>query len=189
MNKVIAVDFDGTLCRSKWPDIGDENSGLIQWLIACQKNGDKIILFTCREGMLLRAALMWCTARGLKFDAVNENLPERIAQYGGDCRKISADIYLDDRAIGVYYPPRQSEFFVQGTDGLIMKADVELTSQESAESARPEGGKPPTLFPMKKGKTVLPVTDGIGYQYRPGKPRTFDRIRGAWRVLRGKAKA
>lgn len=27
----------------------------------------------------------------------NENLPERIAQYGGDCRKISADYYFDDK--------------------------------------------------------------------------------------------
>ncbi len=27
----------------------------------------------------------------------NENLPERIAQYDGDCRKISADYYFDDK--------------------------------------------------------------------------------------------
>jgi hypothetical protein len=31
------------------------------------------------------------------FDAYNENLPERIAEYGGDCRKISADFYVDDK--------------------------------------------------------------------------------------------
>ena len=73
MNKVIAVDFDGTLCQSKWPDIGEENTGLIEWLKECKKNGDKLILFTCREGMLLRAAIMWCLARDLEFDAVNDN--------------------------------------------------------------------------------------------------------------------
>ena len=80
MNKVIAVDFDGTICRSKWPDIGEANNGLIEWLKACRENGDKLILYTCREGDMLRAALMWCIARGLEFDAVNDNLPERIQQ-------------------------------------------------------------------------------------------------------------
>ena len=41
------------------------------------------------------------SARGLYFDAVNANLPERIAYFGGDCRKISADEYWDDRAVVV----------------------------------------------------------------------------------------
>ena len=31
------------------------------------------------------------------FDAVNENLPERIALYNNDCRKIGADYYIDDK--------------------------------------------------------------------------------------------
>ena len=31
------------------------------------------------------------------YDAVNENLPEIIERYGGDSRKIFADIYIDDR--------------------------------------------------------------------------------------------
>ena len=61
-----------------------------------------MILYTCREGDLLREAVDWCKAHGLEFDAVNENLPERIALYGGDCRKISADAYLDDLAIPVW---------------------------------------------------------------------------------------
>lgn len=25
MNKIIAVDFDGTLCHGNWPDIGEPN--------------------------------------------------------------------------------------------------------------------------------------------------------------------
>jgi hypothetical protein len=37
--------------------------------------------------------------RGLVFDAYNENLPELIERYGGDCRKISADFYADDKNI------------------------------------------------------------------------------------------
>ena len=35
------------------------------------------------------------------FDAVNSNLPEKIAEYGTDSPKISCDYYIDDRAVSV----------------------------------------------------------------------------------------
>ena len=41
----------------------------------------------------------WCKARGLTFDTVNANLPELIDLYKNDCRKINADIYIDDKAV------------------------------------------------------------------------------------------
>lgn len=97
--QVIAVDFDGTLCRSAWPEIGAPNGRLIGMLQSLRRRGVKLILWTCREGEMLDAAVGWCAERNLIFDAVNENLPERIAQYGGDCRKISADLYIDDKAL------------------------------------------------------------------------------------------
>lgn len=62
-----------------------------------QAKGNKLILFTCREGKPLEDAVEWCRNLGLVFDAVNENLPEGIAEYGSNCRKVYADIYLDDR--------------------------------------------------------------------------------------------
>jgi hypothetical protein len=40
----------------------------------------------------------WCKGQGLVFDEVNRNLRERIRTYKRDSRKISADIYIDDRA-------------------------------------------------------------------------------------------
>ena len=46
--KIIAVDFDGTLCYSNWPQLGDPNRGLIEYLIRCQNLGHKLILWTCR---------------------------------------------------------------------------------------------------------------------------------------------
>ena len=39
---------------------------------------------------------------GLDFDAVNENLPERIAEFGGH-KKISADFYIDDKNMEVWH--------------------------------------------------------------------------------------
>lgn len=179
MNKVIAVDFDGTLCENQWPEIGPENYGLIEWLKECRSNGDKVILFTCREDDLLDAAVKWCAERGLRFDAVNANLPERISRYGGDCRKISADIYLDDRAIGVFYPPKKSDFYVQGTVGIFMRAAVELnTDEERVKEEHKEGRALLRPMPMEG--------DMCGYQYIPPKKALSVRIREAWRALRGR---
>lgn len=99
--KTIAVDFDGCLCTNAWPGIGAPNTELIESLKRRRETGDKLILWTCREGALLDVALEWCRARGLAFDAANENLPEMVERYGGDCRKISADEYWDDKAVNV----------------------------------------------------------------------------------------
>ena len=95
--KVIATDFDGTLCEDKWPDIGEPNEEIIWYLREQQAAGAKIILWTCRVGEQLEEAVRWCYDQGLIFDAVNENLPERIAMFGTDPRKIGADEYIDDR--------------------------------------------------------------------------------------------
>lgn len=95
---VIAIDFDGTLCESSWPEIGEPRWPVIDAAVQRQKAGDKLILWTCREGQLLGEAVIWCANHGLRFDAVNDNLPERIAEYGNNPRKISADEYWDDRA-------------------------------------------------------------------------------------------
>lgn len=98
MRKVWAVDFDGTLCRNAWPDIGEPNIPLIEQLKLARQSGVAVILWTCREGEAQARAILWCAGFDLYFDAVNRNVPERIARYGADCRKISADVYIDDRA-------------------------------------------------------------------------------------------
>lgn len=95
---IIAVDFDGTLCESKYPEIGSPNIPLINGLIEKQAQGDKLILWTCRSGEPLSKAVEWCRGQGLTFDVVNENLPEMVQLWGNDSRKITADIYIDDRA-------------------------------------------------------------------------------------------
>lgn len=95
---IIAVDFDGTLCASAYPDIGAPNIPLIDLLIARRRNGCRVLLWTCRAGEQLEAAVAWCRMLGLEFDAVNENLPEINELFGGDGRKIYADVYLDNKS-------------------------------------------------------------------------------------------
>ena len=95
--KIIACDFDGTLCENAWPEIGEVKEDVVWYMKKHQAEGDKIILWTCRTGELLDAAVKWCEDQGLIFDAINENLPEIIETMGGDTRKIYADEYVDDK--------------------------------------------------------------------------------------------
>ena len=99
MRKVIAVDFDGTLFENAWPGIGAPRVNVIAAALREQQNGAALILWTCRIGEALRAALEACEAQGLHFDAVNDSLPEWKDSFDGDPRKIGATEYWDDRAV------------------------------------------------------------------------------------------
>lgn len=98
---VLAVDFDGTLCESKYPGIGYPRRDVIADVLLCSNMGIKVVLWTCREGERLQEALDWCENQGLVFDAVNDNIPERKAYYNNDPRKIGYDELWDDRAVNV----------------------------------------------------------------------------------------
>lgn len=104
MSKIIAIDFDGTLCANAYPKIGAPNTDIINRAKAEQSNGAKLILWTCRTGEYLRDAVSWCANYGLFFDAVNDNLPETADFYGGNTRKVAATEYWDDRAIPTEAP-------------------------------------------------------------------------------------
>ena len=99
MRKAIAIDFDGCLCENNWPEIGAPHMDVITAAIDEKNNGAALILWTCRVDEKLGEAVAWCERVGLVFDAVNDNLPERIAAYQNDCRKVNADEYWDDRAV------------------------------------------------------------------------------------------
>ena len=98
---IVAIDFDGTLVTDKYPEIGDANAAMVDVIKAHKLSGDKIVLWTCRNGEFLTEAIRWCETHGIDLDGVNANLPEIQEKYGGDTRKLSADIYYDDRAVRV----------------------------------------------------------------------------------------
>lgn len=106
MKRVIAVDFDGTLCENLFPKIGAPNTELIEQLIQEQENGTQIILWSCRSGRRLKEAVSWSKKQGLVFDYVNRNTPERIRAFKSDPRKVSADVYIDDRSAAFEYGKR-----------------------------------------------------------------------------------
>lgn len=95
--KVIAIDFDGTLWETDWPRLVRPILPVIEMAKARKAKGDKLILWTCREGPELDAAIEACREQGVEFDAVNDNLPEAKAEWGNNPRKVAADEYWDDK--------------------------------------------------------------------------------------------
>lgn len=99
---VIAVDFDGTIVQHRYPQIGKEIPFAIATLKKLQEEHHLLILWTVREGELLEEAVEFCRRRGLEFYAVNANHPdERIKEsQATPCRKLQADLYIDDCNVG-----------------------------------------------------------------------------------------
>lgn len=108
--KIIAVDFDGTLCEDQYPKIGAPNLEIIDYLKTEKQNGAKIILWTCRNGGLLADAVLWCEKQGIELDAANTNIPELLEAYHGiDSRKITATEYIDDKMCTKFKLPFKPE--------------------------------------------------------------------------------
>ncbi len=99
---VIAVDFDGTIVEHRYPAIGKEVPFAIATLKKLQAEGNLLILWTVREDELLDEAVEFCRKRGLEFYAVNANHPDEQPKpdMSAPCRKVRADMYIDDRNIG-----------------------------------------------------------------------------------------
>lgn len=98
---VYAIDFDGTLAETRFPEIIGPNKKMVAFVKTLKAAGHKIILWTSRSHADLENAVEWCQMQGLTFDAVNEPLPEQIAKWNNDTRKVYADYYIDDKAMTV----------------------------------------------------------------------------------------
>ena len=98
---VIAVDFDGTIVKHRYPEIGPEIPFAVETLLKLQDEGHKLILWSVREGELLDEAVEWCRARGLEFYAVNRDYPEEEVDNNNHfSRKLKVDLFIDDRNLG-----------------------------------------------------------------------------------------
>ncbi|MBU3856327.1 MAG: hypothetical protein H9928_07225 [Candidatus Phocaeicola excrementipullorum] len=99
---VIAVDFDGTIVEHKYPQIGKEIPFAIATLKKLQAERHLLILWTVRENDLLEEAVEYCRKRGLEFYAVNANHPDEQVRsdQASPCRKVRADMYIDDCNVG-----------------------------------------------------------------------------------------
>lgn len=102
LNKIIGVDFDGTLAITKgtYPKIQGPMQEILDYVKSEQAAGAYVILITMREFDELKQAVAWCEEQGLHFDAVNDNLPQMKEFFRNNPRKIFCNEYLDDTNIG-----------------------------------------------------------------------------------------
>lgn len=104
---IIAVDFDGVLCESQFPEIGPPRYEVVSLVRELIDQGHEVVLWTTRNGAELDAAVKWCDDRGLHFCAVNEPAPSNHEYYKDkypiQSRKIYADVYIDDHNLECVY--------------------------------------------------------------------------------------
>lgn len=99
MGKICCIDFDGTCCDMKYPEIGDPKPGVKEALTKIREMGFEIHIFSCRTNpevtkylidRIQQVRLMeeFLDKYEIPYDKVlNENKP-------------LARVYIDDRAIG-----------------------------------------------------------------------------------------
>ena len=101
---IIAVDFDGVLCKNAFPEIGEPIYPVISLVREMMDMGNEVILWTTRNGAELVDAIDWCEDRGLHFIAINDQAPSNKAEfknkYETESRKVYADYYIDDNNLG-----------------------------------------------------------------------------------------
>lgn len=98
MKKIIAVDFDGTVVKHEYPEIGEDVPHAVEVLKKLNENGVRIIVWSMRCGKYLEEdAVNWFEKRGIKVWAYNEN-PEQ--KSWTESRKCYAQVYVDDAALG-----------------------------------------------------------------------------------------
>lgn len=95
-NKVIALDFDGTVVTHEYPAVGRDIGAepVLKDLVA---KGHKLVLNTMRSGASLRAAQQWFLEREIPLYGVNANPSQHTWTTSP---KVFAHIYIDDAALG-----------------------------------------------------------------------------------------
>ena len=99
---IIAIDFDGTIVTDTFPAIGELKPNAKKTINRLKNEGYYIIIWTCRTHIRLLEAIDFLVKSGIKYDQINQSCPENVRQYNGiDSRKVYADLYIDDKGIGV----------------------------------------------------------------------------------------
>lgn len=115
---IIAIDFDGTICRGKYPIIDGLQPYAKEIINKLYDDGHYIIIWTCRENERLLTATNWLLEQGINFHRINDHNPENLRIYGGNTRKIYAHLYIDDKQVGGL--PTWNEIY-QYVNDLVIK--------------------------------------------------------------------
>ena len=96
---VIAIDFDGTIAELSFPAVGKIKPMADVYINKLYDEGHHIVINTCRSGGHEGAAYDFLKFHNIRHHYINSNMPYLIEEYGQDCRKISADVYIDDKCL------------------------------------------------------------------------------------------
>lgn len=96
---ILAIDFDGTIAEVSFPEVGALIAGAAEHIRMLYDEGHYIIINTCRSGKMEGLAEDFLKENDIPYHYINSNLPELVEEYTQDCRKISADYYIDDKCI------------------------------------------------------------------------------------------
>lgn len=96
---ILAIDFDGTICRSTFPVIDGMQPNAKDVINKLHSEGHYIIIWTCRTGVNLLNAINWLLDNDIKFHRVNDHNPENMAKYGDGGNKVYAHCYIDDKNV------------------------------------------------------------------------------------------
>ena len=94
---MIAVDFDDTMVKHSYPEIGEPIDNAIETVQALVEAGHKIILYTMRSGERLVQAVEYMEENDIKLWAVNTNPTQH---HWTKSRKIFAHLYIDNASLG-----------------------------------------------------------------------------------------
>lgn len=95
----IAIDFDGTIVEDKYPEIGELLPNAKKVINYLNRSGHHIIINSCREGSDKERAMQFLFDNSIPFESFNENHPDLVNKFENDCRKIGADLYIDDKSV------------------------------------------------------------------------------------------
>lgn len=111
--KVIALDFDGTVVTHDYPAVGRDIGAepVLKKLVA---RGHKLVLNTMRSGSKLREAEQWFIDRGIPLYGSNKNPTQHTWTQSP---KVFAHIYIDDASLGcpLTYAPEIERPYVDWT--------------------------------------------------------------------------
>jgi len=113
---ILAIDFDGTICRGKYPNIDGLQPYAKEVINRLYHAEHYLIINTCRSGEQLLEAINYMLQQGIQFHRVNDNHPEESARYNNNSRKIYAHLYIDDKNLGGFPGWLQAEKEIQITE-------------------------------------------------------------------------
>ena len=96
--KTVAIDFDGTIVENIFPEIGAIKQNVVDKMREWYEQGHTIIIWTCRTDQYAEEARKFLDDNEIPYHYFNENPTNPLGDW---CRKIFADVYLDDRALNV----------------------------------------------------------------------------------------